>query len=131
MLARLHVPSRLATASRSRSQRGRHFAVALASSAPCLLFLSGLTEGSIEGGYSRCEDCSGRRLLCELFELRYRVRRRSSSILVMCSIASNAQTITELRMIPGAVGHDYSEDHQSAPRARRSKNPHITVSMQS
>ena len=29
-------------------------------------------------------------------------------------------------MIPGAVGHNYSEDHQSAPRARRSRPPHIT-----
>jgi hypothetical protein len=29
-------------------------------------------------------------------------------------------------MIPGAVGHNYSEDHQSAPRAWRSRAPHIT-----
>jgi len=41
--------------------------------------------------------------------------RRSSSILVMCSIASNAQTINELRMIPGAVGHNYSEDTNRLP----------------
>ena len=36
----------------------------------------------------------------------------------------------DLKMIPGAVGHNYSEDHQSAPRARRSQSPHITGCME-
>ena len=34
---------------------------------------------------------------------------------------SNRGSGRTLRMIPGAVGHNYSEDHQSAPRARRSR----------
>ena len=41
---------------------------------------------------------------------------------------SNRGSGRTLRMIPGAVGHNYSEDHQSAPRAWRNRGHRAHVS---